>query len=105
MSTTDPATVNVRYHLLPSDHSTLYRKYTRHYDVDVRKLPQYNIHDWLDPSSSNFKAEIRDVIFHYGARSEAEEQFKVCIATQEMKDAAWKYIHHMTLTFHCPRQR
>ena len=93
MSTTDPATANVRYHLLPSDHVTLYRKFSRRYGVDVRKQPQYNIDDWLNPLSSNFKAEIYDAVFHYGARSDAGERFKVCIATQEMKDAAWKYVH------------
>jgi len=93
MPTTDPATANVRYHLLPSDHVTLYRKFSRRYGVDVRKQPQYNIHDWLDPSSPSFKPEIRDAIFHYGARSDAGERFKVCIATQEMKEAAWKYVH------------
>ena len=93
MSTTDPATANVRYHLFPSDHATLYRKFSRRFGVDVRKLPQYNVHDWLDPTSSNFKTEIYEAVFHYGARSDAGERFKVCIATQEMRDAAWKYVH------------
>ena len=68
MSTTDPATANVRYHLFTSDHVTLYCKFSHRYGVDVRKQPQYNIHDWLDPSSSNFKAEIHNTIFHYGAQ-------------------------------------
>ena len=93
MSTTDPATANVQYHLFTSDHVTLYCKFSCCYGVNVQKKPQYNIHDQLDPSSSNFKAEIYDAIFHYGARSDTGEQFKICIATQDMKDAAWKYVH------------
>ena len=102
MTTTDPATTNVRYHLLPSDHVTLYHKFSHRYGVDVQKQPQYNIHDWLNPESSNFRAEIYNAVFHYGARSDAGEWFKVCIATQEMRDTAWKYVHSSQLILDGP---
>lgn len=89
-----PATANYRYHFLPSDHAALYRKFSRKMGVDVRQAPQYNIDDWLNPESSEYKREIRDAIFHYTARSEAGERFQVCIATPEMDQAAWAYGHH-----------
>jgi hypothetical protein len=97
MSTINPTTANVRYHFLPTDHITLYRKFSRRLGVDVRKQPQYNIHDWLDPTSPSFKPEVHEAIFHYGGRSEAGERFKICIATPQMKEAAWKYVHRSQL--------
>ena len=54
----DASIANVRYQLLLSDNSTLYRKFSRRQGVDVRKQPQYNINDWLDPKSPDFKPEI-----------------------------------------------
>jgi len=92
-----PETCNVRYHLLPSDNATLYRKFSRCNGVDTQKKPEYNIDDWLDPRSSNFQPKIQEAIFHYSARSEASERFKVCISTKDMDDAAWKYAHHSQL--------
>ena len=86
-------TANVRYHFLPSDNVTLYRKFSRQNGVDVRQRPEYNVHDWLDPLSSNFQQEVRDSIFHYSARSEVSERFQVCISTKDMNAAAWKYAH------------
>ncbi|KAF8895752.1 hypothetical protein CPB84DRAFT_1848321 [Gymnopilus junonius] len=97
MQDMDPKTINVQYHLLPMDNTTLYRKFSRRLGVDTRKLPQYNIDDWLDPSSSDYCPEIANAIFYYAAHSEAGEHFKVCILTPEMKEAAWKYIHHSQL--------
>ena len=94
---TNPQTTNMRYHLLPSDNVTLYRKFSRQYGVDVRKEPQYNIDEWLNLSARNFKPQVRDAIFYYAACSEAGERFKVCISTLDMKTAAWKYAHHSQL--------
>jgi hypothetical protein len=90
----DPATANVQYLLLPTINPTLYRKFSQTLRVDTWRAPQYNIDDWLDPSSPHFKPEMQDAIFHYSARSEAGEQFEVCISTSEMDNAAWKYGHH-----------
>ena len=93
----DPSTANVRYQLLLSDNSTLYRKFSRRQGVDVRKQPQYNINDWLDPNSPDFKPEIRDAIFHYSARREAGEWFQVCISTTDMDETVWAYGHNSQL--------
>ncbi|KAF8814447.1 hypothetical protein BYT27DRAFT_7250030 [Phlegmacium glaucopus] len=78
MNSFDPKTANVRYHLLPSDHVTLYRKFSRQHGVDIRRKPD-------------------EAIFHYSARSSAGERFKVCISTPEMKKVAWKYAHKSQL--------
>jgi hypothetical protein len=91
----DAQTADARYLLLPTDNTTLYRKFSRQkLGVDVRKAPQYNIDDWLNPTSEDFKPEIRDAIFHYAARSEARDRFEVCISTPDMDVAAWAYGHH-----------
>jgi len=65
MQTRNLLTANYRYHLLPTDNVTLYRKFSRQHGVDVRNLPQYNIDDWLNPESPNFQPEIKQAIFHY----------------------------------------
>jgi hypothetical protein len=93
MDSFDPKTANIRYQFLPSDHVTLYRKFSRQNGVDVRRRPEYNVHDWLDPLSPNFQHEISNAIFHYSARSEVSERFQVCISTKDMNAAAWKYAH------------
>ena len=85
---------NFRYQLLRSDHSTLYRKFSRKLGVDVRQPPQYNIDEWLNPQSPNFQPIINEAVFHYSSRTEAGERFEVCISTPEMKNAAWEYVHH-----------
>ena len=88
---------NFRYYFLPSDHPTLYHKFSRKLGVDVRKLPQYNIDDWLDSSSPEFQPAIHEAIFHYSARSKADDHFQICISTREMDAAVWKYSHHSQL--------
>lgn len=89
----DPGRHNFRYQFLPSDHSALYRKLSRANGVDTKRLPQYNVHDWLDPTSPNFLPEIRDAVFHYIPRSDENDRFEIGIATKDMDDAAWKYGH------------
>ncbi|KAF5381270.1 hypothetical protein D9615_008377 [Tricholomella constricta] len=97
MHTYDPSTANVRYHFLPTDHPTLYRKFSRKLGIDVRKEPQYNIDDWLDPKSPHFKPLISEAVFYYTARSHAGERFQVCVATPDMDHAAWEYGHRSQL--------
>jgi hypothetical protein len=97
MQTVDPDTSNIRYHLLPSDNVVLYRKFSRQHGIDVRKQPQYNIDDWLNPLSPKFNPDIKNAIFHYSARSEAGERFEACISTLEMSKAAFKYAHKSQL--------
>lgn len=93
----NPATANVRYTLLPQDSTRLYRKHARIQGVDMQKAPEYNIEDWLNPSSPEYKSELADAIFFYQGRSAKNERFKVCIQTEEMKQAGWKYVHEKQL--------
>ena len=89
----DKKMANVCYQFLPTDNVTLYRKFSCKNGVDVHRWPEYNVHYWLDPLSLNFQCKISDSIFHYSARSEANERFQVCISTNNMNTAAWKYTH------------
>jgi MULE transposase domain len=93
----DPKTANVRYHLLPSDNATLYRKFSRQNGIDIRQKPEYNIDNWLNPDSPDYQPEVCRAIFHYHARHEAGERFEVCISTKDMDDAARKYAHRSQL--------
>ena len=87
-------TANFRYHFLQTDNSTLYSKYSRSFSINVKKAPQYNLDDWLNPSSHNFISTVHDTIFHYHARAEKNERVEVCISTKAMEDTTWKYGHH-----------
>lgn len=89
--------LNFRYNLEPHDMQTLYRKLGRLNGVDITKLPQYNLDDWLDEASPNFKPDLKKSIFAYSPRAERGERLEVCIATQEMDEAAWKYTHSKQL--------
>ena len=99
MHNLSPSTMNVRYHLLPSDNATLYRKFSCRHGVDIRQKPEHNIHDWLDPESPNFQRNIHEAIFHYSARIEVGDRFQVCISTRDMEKAAWAYAHHSQVVF------
>ncbi|KAF4602770.1 hypothetical protein EYR40_005987 [Pleurotus pulmonarius] len=92
--TADASHTNVRYTLLPSDNATLYRKFSRQHGVNVRNAPEHNLDNWLNPNSPDYKPVLRDAVFFYAARAAKGERLKVCIATPEMVEAAWKYGHH-----------
>ncbi|KIJ41799.1 hypothetical protein M422DRAFT_255113 [Sphaerobolus stellatus SS14] len=89
----DAVTANVRYLFLPQDSSRLYRMQARTQGVDLLQPPENNIDGWLDPQSSQYKPELAQAIFHYKARCRPSDRFKICIHTEEMKAAAWKYAH------------
>ncbi|KAF8823760.1 hypothetical protein HHX47_DHR9000388 [Lentinula edodes] len=94
----DPKTANIRYIILPSDNVTLYRKMNRQtLNVDTTTLPEYNVHNWLDPQSKEYNTTIAEAVFHYHARANMNERFKICISTKEMDEAANKYAHHSQL--------
>ncbi|KAJ3857308.1 hypothetical protein EV368DRAFT_25110, partial [Lentinula lateritia] len=97
MDTHESRTANVRYLFLPTDHKSLYRKVSQILGVDVRLQPQYNVDDWLNPNSPNFKAEIAESVFHYSARAEAGDRFEICLSTPEMDGCAHKYAHQSQL--------
>jgi len=55
---------------------------------DTRSI---NLHEWLDPSSSQYNPTLASAVFHYSARATKGDRLEVCISNDEMKDAAWKY--------------
>ncbi|KAJ8089484.1 hypothetical protein PM082_014736 [Marasmius tenuissimus] len=97
MQNLDPSTQNTRYLFRTPDHNTLYRKFSRSIGVDIRMPPQYNVDDWLDPSSPRYQPELANAIFHYSARASADERFEVCVSTKQMDEHAWKHIHQNQL--------
>ncbi|KAJ3925474.1 MAG: hypothetical protein NXY57DRAFT_880635, partial [Lentinula lateritia] len=97
MSSYDPKTANIQYLFLPTDHTSLYRKASQNLGVDVRLQPQYNVDDWLNPKSTNFKPEVTEAVFHYSARAESGDRFEICLSTPEMDTCAHKYAHHSQL--------
>ncbi|KIJ42120.1 hypothetical protein M422DRAFT_780089 [Sphaerobolus stellatus SS14] len=98
-SSTDPAKANCRYLFLPQDSSRLYRMHARIQGVNLSETPENNIDAWLDPKSPEYKPELAAAIFHYHARHSTSERFKVCIHTEEMRKASWKYAHRKQLIF------
>ncbi|KIJ39177.1 hypothetical protein M422DRAFT_258067 [Sphaerobolus stellatus SS14] len=92
-SSVDPKKANIRYLFLPQDTSRLYKMHARTQGVDLSQPPERNVDAWLDSSSAEYKPELAAAIFHYKARHNPSERFKICIQTKEMKDAAWKYAH------------
>jgi hypothetical protein len=84
---------NFRYQFLPQDARQLYRLYNKAQGVDINVRPEYNLDNWLDSSSPDFRHDIKDAVFHYAGRSEKGERLKVCISTMEMDSAAWRYSH------------
>ncbi|KAJ7204907.1 hypothetical protein C8J57DRAFT_1441401 [Mycena rebaudengoi] len=88
------------YHSFPSDlrnppfHSrSLYRQFNRMNGVKVTEKPQINVDEWLNPQSPEYNSTIAEAVFHYSARAEKGDRFEACIATEDMRAAAWKYGH------------
>lgn len=77
----------------PQHSRSLYRQFNRLNGVKVTEKPQINVDEWLDPTSAQYNATLADAIFHYSARAEKGDRFEVCIATDDMNEAAWKYGH------------
>ncbi|KAJ7768826.1 hypothetical protein B0H16DRAFT_1780867 [Mycena metata] len=75
------------------DSRSLFRQHNRLNGVKITEKPQINIDEWLDPSSPEYNPIIADAIFHYSARASKGERFESCIATDEMRETAWKYGH------------
>ncbi|KAJ3804757.1 hypothetical protein F5876DRAFT_82644 [Lentinula aff. lateritia] len=93
----DPKTANIRYLFLPTNHTSLYRKASKELGYNPKVEPQYNVDDWLNVESQNFKPEIAEAVFHYSACAEAGDRFEICISTLEMDKCAHKYAHHSQL--------
>ncbi|KAG8727879.1 hypothetical protein FRC11_012270, partial [Ceratobasidium sp. 423] len=86
-----------RYLLRHYDTATLYTQYYRGHGIDIKEKPHLNIHNWLDPDSKTHNRLLARAIFHYSARTNEKERFEICIATDEMKEAAWRYGHQQQI--------
>lgn len=95
----EPDSANHRYILLKTDLHSLYRKQAASFGINILNPPEDNIDNWLDPCSANFRKELKEAIFYYTARTRAEDQFRVCIQTSEMKEAAWVFSHKKQMIF------
>ncbi|KIP05535.1 hypothetical protein PHLGIDRAFT_119764 [Phlebiopsis gigantea 11061_1 CR5-6] len=85
---------NWRYSIFPDDFHSLYRQHNKQaYRIDLTIAQEYNVDNWLDPKSTYFKPELQQAVFKYMPRAEEGERVKVCIANEEMRQAAWKYCH------------
>ncbi|KAJ3527538.1 hypothetical protein NM688_g8115 [Phlebia brevispora] len=90
----DGMLANYRFNLLSGDFSRLYRIHYRDtHKVDLSARPEHNVDNWLNSESSSYKPHLHRSVFHYTPRGDNGQRLKVCIATPEMKDAAWKYCH------------
>ncbi|KAF9028254.1 hypothetical protein BDZ89DRAFT_1015180 [Hymenopellis radicata] len=89
----DSAQWKHRWLLLPKDSRSLYRQFSRWKGVRTKEKAHINVDEWLDPASPRFNKTLADAVFHYSARASKGERFEACIATKDMKEAAWKYCH------------
>jgi hypothetical protein len=82
-----------RWLLKASDTCSLYRQYNRIQGVKVNEHSYLNIDAWLDHESPQYNKVFSDAIFHYSARANKDERFEACVATEDMREATWKYGH------------
>lgn len=59
--------------------------------VKVTQQPHINVDEWLNPDSPQYNITLANAVFHYSARASKAERLEICVATDEMKAAAWKY--------------
>ncbi|KAL0564510.1 hypothetical protein V5O48_017535 [Marasmius crinis-equi] len=83
-----------RWLLRSYDMCSLYRQFNRLQGIKVTEPAHLNIHEWLDPASPQYNATLREAVFYYQARQEQGDRFKACIATPEMREAAWEHGHN-----------
>ncbi|KIJ29675.1 hypothetical protein M422DRAFT_268903, partial [Sphaerobolus stellatus SS14] len=93
----DLRTSNFRWILKPYDTRTLYRQYNQLIGVNTNQAAHLNVDAWLNSESPEYNPVLSEAIFHYSARASQGEHFEVCIATQEMKEAAWNHGHRSQL--------
>lgn len=72
---------------------SFYWQFNRMNGVKISGLPHINLDEWLDPGSLQYNKTLASAVLHYSARVTKGERLEVCIATEEMKEAAWKYGH------------
>ncbi|OJT03174.1 hypothetical protein TRAPUB_6250, partial [Trametes pubescens] len=86
-----------RWLLQRSDTRSLYRQFNRLRGVNMTTPAYINIHEWLDIKSPVYNKAFASAVFHYSAWAAENEHFEVCVATKDMKAAAWKYSHESQL--------
>ena len=84
---------NYRFLMKSADTRSLYRQFYRLQGVKVTESAHLNLHEWLDKESPQYNHVLAEAVFYYSERAKKEDRLKVCVATQEMKEAAWKYAH------------
>jgi hypothetical protein len=47
--------------------------HNRFQGVNFAELPEYNLDNWLNPSSPGYIEELKRAVFYYGARTEKSE--------------------------------
>lgn len=61
--------------------------------VRITIVAHVNIDEWLNPDSPQYNCTLADAVFYYSAWTTCDKRLKVCIATPEMREVAWKYTH------------
>ena len=82
-----------RWLIGPVDMQTVYHQHNRGIGVDMSSPDYLNVDSWMDPASSEYNSTLAHAIFHYQAQAACDERFEICIANDDMKDAAWCYGH------------
>lgn len=82
-----------RWLIRKGDTRSLYCQFNRLHGIHTATAAHLNVDDWLDPTSPGYNATFADAVFHYSPRAAKNDRFEVCIATDDMRKAAWKYAH------------
>ncbi|KIP02982.1 hypothetical protein PHLGIDRAFT_121990 [Phlebiopsis gigantea 11061_1 CR5-6] len=83
-----------RWVLQASDNRSLYRQFNRLHGIRTTTASHVNIDDWLNKDSPKYNPTLAEAVFYYSARTSSSERLKICIATPEMREAAWTYAQH-----------
>ncbi|KAG8763646.1 hypothetical protein FRC12_008470 [Ceratobasidium sp. 428] len=86
-------TLSCRFLIGPKDGSSLYARYLKHFGVDVKTHQHINVDNWLTPSSPSYNSELAKAVFYYVPRTIDHDRLIVCMATEDMRKAAWQYAH------------
>jgi hypothetical protein len=92
-----PLQANYRFNIQHSDLSRLYAHHHKSLGIDIKKRPEINVNDWLDQDSPNFQRKVASSVFHYHPRMSHGDRFELFIATPNMEQAAWAYVHKSQL--------
>lgn len=71
--------------------SSLYTKYYQSIGINIKQKAHKNTHTWLDLTSKDFKPQFAEPVFHYAPRTYTSNCLKLCIATNKMTQAAWRF--------------